>query len=333
MALPGAEDLKGLTQAIAWQLFGKDYDIEKELRKFVLGFVGEDENGRQTAEMVLHGSARRGYGIPAFMDMVGSTVLTPRDIDPEQKAFRDYIPAPTFDRSKAISAGTLLPFEAGKLWGPPVQDPSQVFMDQSQKALGPVLGLMVAMQKTIVNERLSLTDAKRYERLVPRALANVSKASRYYGEEKDRTQTGAAIVTYNPRDPEQLAEIIGVATGYQPLRQSLKWDTVIAQRNEAKFFDIQRETLMRQFFNAKKGGTESEIVRMTEAIKKFNADLPDEARGKSITGDSLRKSMQGRARSIAAQEGGTSVRKSDVPIMRKVQELYPESRSITRRVE
>jgi hypothetical protein len=69
-----------------------------------------------------------------------------------------------------------------------------------------------------------------------------------------------------------------------------------------------------------------------QSIRKFNESLPPEARGKVITSEALKKSMETRARARAAREAGSSVRKSDVPILRKVQELYPDANVTVRRV-
>ena len=98
MGIPFADDLKEILAAIGWQIFGKDFDLEQEARRMIIQFMGEDENGRELAELVMHGIARKGYGIPQLMDMAAGTM----GID---------FQAPRFDRSAAISAGTILPVE------------------------------------------------------------------------------------------------------------------------------------------------------------------------------------------------------------------------------
>ena len=84
---------------------------------------------------------------------------------------------------------------------------------------------------------------------------------------------------------------------------------------------------MKQMGNAVLGKDPKEIDTMREAIKKFNAGLPVEARGKAISGDTLRQSIGTQARSRAAQEAESSVKKSDIPILREVQKLYPASQA------
>lgn len=317
MGVPGADDLKEILRALAWQLFGKDFDLEKETRRLIIQLLGQDENGRMTADMVLHGVARQGYGIPAFMDMLGGTV----GLD---------IPMPRFDRSAAISAGTLLPVELSKLFGPPTQTADAAIAGQAQKASGAVFGAGFNIYKALVNQKLDADDRKRWERAVPRALGNVSKAFRVGTEGRERNQSGATIVKYDVRDTEQLMEVIGMGMGYTPFRQSLQWNRIMAMQEVVKLWDIRRTGLTKQMGNAVFGKDDKEIARVKEAITKFNEGLPPEARGKAITGETLKKSLDMQARQRNAQENESSVKRSDRPIMEEVGKLYPASQMVGR---
>jgi hypothetical protein len=314
MGPPGGDDLRELLKAIGWQMFGKDFDLDREARRWIIRLFGETETSRAAADMILHGIARQGYGIPAFMDMLGGTV----GVD---------IPMPTFDRSAAISAGTLLPVELGKLFGPPTQSSDAVIAGQAQKASGAVFGAGFNIYKALTNQKIDATDTKRWERAVPRALGNLAKAYRVGTEGRERTSTGSTLVQYDVRDPQQLFEVVGMAMGYTPYRQSLQWNRIMAGQEVTKLWDIQRTGLMKQMGNAIQGKDEKEIARVKESIKKFNENLPTEARGKAITSDSLRQSVGTQARTRAAQEAEASTKKSDIPILREVQKLYPQSQA------
>lgn len=314
MGVPGAEDLKEILKAIGWRLFGKDFDLEREARRFAIQLLGEDENGRNAADMILHGIARKGYGIPAVMDMLGGTV----GVD---------IPMPVMDRSAAISAGTLLPVELSKLFGPPTQDQDAVISGQAQKASGAVFGAGFNIYKALTNAKLDWKDSKRWERAVPRAIGDLAKAYRVGTEGRERTGTGSTLVKYDVRDTQQLMEVIGMAMGYTPYRQSLQWNRIMAGQEAVKLWDIRRTGLMKQMGNAVLGRDQKEIDTMKESIKKFNESLPPEARGKAISSDTLRQSIGTQARSRAAQEAESSVKKSDIPILREVQKLYPQSQA------
>lgn len=314
MGVPGADDLKEILKAIGWRLFGKDFDLDREARRMIIHLLGEDENGRVGADLLLHGIARQGYGIPAFMDMLGGTV----GID---------IPMPVMDRSAAISAGTLLPVELGKLFGPPTQDQDAVISGQAQKASGAVFGAGFNVYKALTNAKVDWKDSKRWERAVPRAIGDLAKAYRVGTEGRERTGTGSTLVKYDVRDTQQLMEVIGMAMGYTPYRQSLQWNRIMAGQEAVKLWDIRRTGLMKQMGNAVLGRDQKEIESMKDAIKKFNESLPPEARGKAISSDTLRQSIGTQARSRASQEAESSVKKSDIPILREVQKLYPQSQA------
>ncbi len=314
MGIPGAEDLKEILKALGWQLFGKDFDLEKEARRYVIQLLGDDENGRQWADTVMQGTARQGFGIPGMMDMLGGTV----GVD---------VSLPRFDRSAAISAGTILPIELGKIFGPPVISQDKAIADTVQKASGAVFGAGFNVYKALANSKTSATDFKRWEKAVPRALGAVSKSYRVGTEGQERTSTGSMLVKYDVRDTEQLMEVIGMAAGYTPYRQNLQWDRIMAGQEAVKLWDFRRTGLMKQMGNAVLGKDPKEIERVKGAIKSFNESLPHEARGKAITSDTLTKSIQTQARTRQAQEAESSVKKSDIPILQEVQKLYPESRA------
>lgn len=314
MGVPGGDDLREILKAIGWQIFGKNFDIEKEARRMIIQMLGEDEFGRNAADQILHGVARKGFGIPAVMDMLGGTV----GVD---------IPMPVFDRSKSISAGTLLPVELGKLFGPPVQDADAIISAQTQKASGAVFGAGFNIYKSLVNTKLDWSDSKRWERAVPRAIGSLAKAYRVGTEGRERNVAGATVVNYDVRDTQQLAEVLGIAAGYSPYRQALQWDRIMAGQEATKLYDIRRQVLMKQMGNAVLGKDPKEVERVKGAIQNFNTGLPTEARGKAISGDTLRQSVGSQARSRQAQEAELSVKKSDIPILREVQKLYPASQA------
>jgi hypothetical protein len=319
MGMPFADDLEGLIEALAYQLFGKDFKLSHEIRKWIVEHCKTEETGNDVAELALHGIARKGYGIPWLMDQLGGTV----GVD---------IPMPTFDRSAAISAGTILPVELGKLFGP-TKDVNANIAQQSQKASGAVFGLAFSMYKAMMNTQLDAKDFKRWEGIVPRAVADVSKAYRAWTEGGMRTNTGSQIVKYDVRDPEQMMEVIGMSMGYTPYRQNYEWEKALSKADGVKFWDIQREGLMRQFGNATLGKDKEEKTKVLEAIRQFNKDLPSEAKGKAITGDALQTSVENRAKNRVLQEKGLPSREADVPLFRAEDKIYPRSMRELRKVQ
>jgi hypothetical protein len=62
-----------------------------------------------------------------------------------------------------------------------------------------------------------------------------------------------------------------------------------------------------------------------EAIKRFNAMLPDSAKGKVITRDTISRSVSTRARLQSLQEQGVPAQKSNLGIVKEIQRLHPEA--------
>lgn len=310
MGVPGAEDLRGLIKAIAWQIFGKDFDLEDEARKLVLELLGD----KVPPDLILHGAARRGFGLPAVMEGVG-------------------VPWPTFDRSRAIGLGSILPLDLGATLGPSgARDQPRAMAEGLQKASGAAFGVWFNMYKALTDAQMDWDDSYRWMKAMPRAAASANKGWKAWKDGEIRNRAGNAVQTFDVHDPVQMAEAIGMGLGYQPFRLSRQWDRIIAEREAVAFWDIRREMLLRQLWHARQSGDKDDYQSVIGAIRKYNGDLPTEARGKVISADTIRNSFQARLRTERSQESGVPGRRGDVPIVRKIQELYPEADVSVRRV-
>jgi alkylhydroperoxidase/carboxymuconolactone decarboxylase family protein YurZ len=334
--LPFEEDLKSILKALAWQFFGKNFDLERELREYILQFT----DGKVDPDLILHGLARRGFGIAGALDAMGSFftgrpgrgLSAPVEENGIKKGFGQNVPFPVFDRSRALSMGMVSPIDFGKLLGPPT-DPEKQIADVAQQASGAIFSVGFNIYKALQDSKT--TGIKRWERAMPRAMASGSKALRAFTEGRERgaggTNSAPTIVNYDPRDPEEMMEIIGLSAGYQPLRAQAKWDSIMAKNEVEKFYDFTRKGLSAQFFEATRGGDPQEINKVRQAIMNFNTNLPDYARGMSLTYESLKASMQARTRELNARESGTPVQKSKIGISRAIDQLYPEATVDVRR--
>lgn len=331
--LPGYDDLREILKAImAWR-FGKQYNMDHEIRKYVKEWAGD---GGIDGDLVLHGLAQRGFGVPAVLDLLGSfaTGIPGRGLDPAKSG--QNVPFPVFDRSRAVSLGPLLPLEVGKLFYP-TKDVNSTIAEQTQRASGAFWSVGFNMYKAVMDQDHALNDWKRWERAVPRALGNASKAFRAYTEERERGSKGgpnsaATVIPYDPRDTEQMMEILGIAAGYTPLRQQTKWDNSMAKMELEKFYELQKSGLLQQLFEARKGGDEKEIEAVMDSIREFNGKLPDEGRGYRISADTVRSSMKTRERELQHREAGQPVQKAKRPISQYIDELFPAGAVDVRRV-
>lgn len=330
--VPGWDDLTSLVKAIAHYLFGKQFNLEHEVRKF----VKDISDGTIDADLVLHGLARRGFGVPALLDLMGSFATgTPgRGLDPAKSG--QNVPYPVLDRSRAISLGLILPIDVGKAVTP-TKDVNSTIADQTQRASGAAFSVGFNMYKAIMDNQHAKSDPKRWERAVPRVLGSASRAFRAYTEERERGSKGgpnsaATVINFDPRDTEQMMEILAMGMGYQPLRLQAKWDDTLAKAEVTAFYDLTKAGLLQQLFEAKKGRDPKEIASVMDSIRTFNRTLPDYAKGKAITPDTADKSMQSRQRAVQGREIGVPVRKEDRGISRYIDSIFPESTVDVRRV-
>jgi hypothetical protein len=329
--IPGYEDLRDILKALGHWM-NKDFNVEHALREF----VNSHFDGKIPPDMIIGGLARRGYGIPALLDMLGSFATGTPGRGFDGKMAGQNVPFPVLDRHRAITLGPLLPVELGKVFDP-TDDVNRTIAEQSQRASGAVFSVAFNMYKAIMDNKLAATDPKRWERAIPRELADITRTWRAFNEGRERSRGGVAsaptIAEFNWRDSEQAGEMVAMAAGYQPLRVQAKWDSIMAKVEVEKFYEMQQKTLFGQLFEARKANNPGEVDSVLESIRRFNRELPPIARGYTITSENALKSIQGRERELVARERGVPTQKRNVPISRYVDTLFPETTVDVRRVK
>lgn len=337
--LPGMEDLLSIVKGLGAKM-GKDWNVEHHARKYITELF----DGTVDPDIVLHGFARRGMGIPWLLDAMGSFATgtpgrgliskgapvvgrDPETGQPVKQNFAQNVPFPVVDRSKAYGT-RFLPFDLGKMLTP-ADDVNRPIAEQAQRASGAFFSVGFNMYKAIQDNQLAASDWKRWERAMPRLAGDASKMFRAFTEGRERTRGGPAggstVVSYDTRDTEQMMEAIAIGMGYQTIREQSHWDNVMAQQELVNFYKIQREGLLQSLYEAKAGQNDEEFNSVREAIKQFNRDLPEWARGSVITSDTAQKSLEARLRGRALREAGIPAQKGNIPLAQELNRLYPES--------
>lgn len=330
--LPGYDDFRDILRALAYHLFGKDFNLDRKVREWVT----QHTDGTIPPDIVLHGLARMGFGLPALVDMMGSK--PGRGLSSGMPG--QNVPFPVLDRSRALSMGNILPFEVGKLMSPQ-KDVNATIAEQTQKASGAVFSVGFNAYKALQNQG-DEEGMKRWEHAMPRALSSASRSYRAFTEGRERGKGGPnsapTIVpfdtrdTRDTRDTEQMMEALAMAAGYQPLRVQAKWDSILAKVEVQKFYDMRREALLHQMFEATSGKIPQEIDAVRKDIIKYNQELPAFAKGKAILPETLQTSIEARQRSRISKEIGTPAQATNVGISRYVDTLFPETTVDVRRV-
>lgn len=337
MGLPGADELMDIANVIGRVFFGKDYNGRRWLRELMVEMAGDK------ADVILHGLARRGFGLPALLDLIGEhpgrgLSATQRVDGVLQARQGQNIPFPVLDRSRAVGMGRLLPFDVDKVIDPG-KDVNKAIADTTQSTSGAVFSVgfnAYKMLQELATRDDAWKDYKTYEKAMPRALSSASAAFRAYTEGRERGKGsihGApTIVNYDVRDTEQFMEVIARGLGYMPLRQTARWDEILMQQEAQAKLKFEQELLYGQWFEAQQGGDPKELDRMRKATQEYNDALPEWARGYKVSGDTIQRSIEGRARDKISKEMGVPLQAKDALVARHVQSLFPETVVDVRRV-
>lgn len=307
MGLPGSQDLSDVLKTVAFQFFGKDFDLEREARQF----VHDVTNGSVDPSILLHGISREGYGLPAVMDMLG-----------EHIGLGD-MPMPTVDRSGSIGLGNILPVQLSPLFGPAAGDPNAAIAQTAQNASGAAFSVGFNIYRTLVDPQNSAYDLKRWERMMPTVLKNASRMYRVYNEGYERTNAGNPVQQFDVNDTEQMMEVLAMGIGYQPLALTSAWDRLRAIAEVKAFWQLRHDALLHQISEAYVQGDKEEQDRVKGAIKAFNSQLPQEAKGFAVTSDSIISSVQGRAKDFKILSRGGAVDKRTAGVIKVLDPLFP----------
>lgn len=324
MGIPGFQDLNGILKAIGVNVFGKDWDLEDEARRFAVDVLGM-KGGKGILDdpfTIVKGFASRGYGIPALADFLGEWAGVGK------------IPIPELDRTAAISLNNILPLDFGVLFGAGAsKDPAKAFGDAVSKGMGPVGSYGYNTYKAMMNIREEWDTLRRWEKVAPTFLANMSHAARVYVKGAEVSQSGAKVIRFDPHDTEHMMEAIAMGLGYQPFRLTKEWSRIRAEAEAKAFWDVRREMLLNQYWAAVQARDRDDQKRVIGSIQNFNRQIQGtDARGKVITPEVLDQSVERRFTAKSKQEAGIPASEGDVPLVRGIRRLFPGAEVDQRRV-
>jgi hypothetical protein len=305
MGIPFAQNFFNLLQGLANQA-GLDFDPKEKARELILDLG----SGKIDPDLVMHGAGRYSFGIPAIADLTAELfgVKTP-DI-------------PRFDMSRAVGMGDPLPIDPGKLLIPR-KDVAENEVRTLQRASGAYFGLGFELYNFLNSRPIAEPDQKKWEKVMPRVLANLSAASRYMNEGKERDKKGAAVVRFDPYDTPGMVETIARAMGFQSTRLMQRQENLQAKYEAIQYWDIRRETIMHQYYAAWKSNDPEKVKSVRDAVERFNNEVPQELAGKKLTGNQIAVSIRNREMGITKTELGYPQRPQDMGVYKRIDRLYP----------
>lgn len=311
--LPFADDLTALSKWVGRKFAGEQWDPEKELREAIINIVGEDG---PPPDLFINGVGRYGFGLEHLGDMTG-------------------LPIPALDLSGNLSMGSPLPIvspaiqQMGR-----ISDWSDMVGAITQEGAGASWGIGFGAFQALADDQMAAGDPKRWERAMPIAVAQASKAFRYWQEGRERRRDNSSIVAFNRNDPEHMAEIAAQAIGFRPTRLAQAWDQEIAILEAEAFWRWRRSAIYNELdqimLRSERTGlpmaeTKQELAK---ALRRFNSQVPYPEM--KVSYDRMVQSIQQRRRGREVKEAGAPRTNITARVQEAVQRLHPETpRGIT----
>lgn len=298
MGLPGMEDLFDISDWAYRQLAKRGYvggsgSLEKEIREFLVELGANPD-------LILHGISSKSYGLTQVGDAIG-------------------LPIPSVDFSQRVGVGRVVPgVEA--LTSIDTGTFEEVFGKVTEDVAGAAYSIPITMIKALTDNHPDVF--KRYSRTLPRAFRNVHSAWTMYAEEGVENRAGANILPLDPKDPDDMAEIIAKALGFNPTRVSKRWDAQRLQQEIAMFWTTRKTMLMMQWDYARRQGDREATADVMKGVRQYNKDVPWPSM--RIGAKNLRSSLIGRMRRRMLDERGLLHQRSLIPMSNDVLDLFPD---------
>jgi hypothetical protein len=227
-------------------------------------------------------------------------------------------PVPNLDITGSLSMGEPLPgFRVNDLKGDPSEMAGQLLLN----GLGPIPNIALGMWDAV-----SSTDPdkwKNFEKALPIALKNVSKASRYATREMETSRGGAEFLPYDGNNPYEMGEIIGQAMGFTSTRLAQKREMYGEQIQSSMYWSARRSLLLERYAYATKTRDKEARVQALQAIRDFNKSLTEPAlKPYKISGPSMARSLKVKMRVLQRRERGIPTADRDRLIYSDIEKLY-----------
>lgn len=314
--IPGSDDLNEILKLLGKKIFGKDWDVQMHARKYARELTRGSIMDETGPDLLLHGISRYGFGLGLL---------------PEGYALGK------FDASANGSMGKLVPglYEALHSINSKAK-PEQFVSDVTSRLAGAGFGMFFNLAQFGMEGQGSV-DSHKWESMLPRAVRATAKAYRLAPPElglpqvgplksqgAETNRAGARLVKFDVSDPEDLAAVLTQALGFSPTKVSSMWEQQRIQREVLQVYQARRTALYAQLDAALQRRSTEAQQTVIAAIREYNSEVTrDGVPSLSINAQQLTTSLQQRIRTRQLQELGLPGQRSQIPVARKVQDLFP----------
>lgn len=118
---------------------------------------------------------------------------------------------------------------------------------------------------------------RRWEKVMPSAIAGVSKARRYWANGEETDYYGDTTATFDVTNPWQAMEIAGQAAGFAPSRVTEKRQLEWMAKESIKYYEGRAHVLLTAYEAAVRAKDPEAKTRVKEAIRAYNEVVPHKA--------------------------------------------------------
>jgi hypothetical protein len=300
MGLPFAEDLLDLVDVVGTRLkraLGWE-NPKVQSREFIRQTLREMQ---MNPDMFLYGLGESSMGLGFLGDALG-------------------FPIPQVDVQGSLSMGNIIPGTSALKKLQDSGDSKASLVDFLNELGGAEASYLGQSTSALVDD--SPDQWRKWELSAPAFLRGLSKAGRYAQNLGEFDARGQPIAEFDPTNTQDQMEVGAQALGFTPSRVSKGWESYMAQREVASYYETWRRSVMGHFNNAVVNHDADDRQAALDTVREFNKDVPfPEMR---ITGDALQRSLTEYARQRALAGKSIPAQKNDIRLERSIRELYSE---------
>jgi len=180
-------------------------------------------------------------------------------------------PIPDLDLSGSLSMGRIIP--GTELLAPGQSNSFDRFSGQAiTRGGGAIASAAGGVGQALFNSHPD--QWKRWEKAMPAAMRQVSKAARLSVRGEEATRSGYPIAGFDMHDTRDQGEIIGQMLGFTPRDVSKGWEGFIAQQQVVIYYETWKTGLLRKWNYAKETKDKEAVKQANAGIREYNSVVP-----------------------------------------------------------
>lgn len=203
-------------------------------------------------DLILHGTSSSTFGLSNIGEFMGW-------------------PIPDLDLSGSLSMGRIVP--GTEMLAPGQSSTAERVIAQGiERTGGAIVSAFMGTMQALFDSHPD--QWKRWERAMPAAMRNFSKAARMRARGGEFTRGGNEIATFDETDTRDHAELVAQALGFTPRDVSKGWEGFIATQQSITYYETWKTSILRQWNYAKFNGDEEAVKEANQEIRAYNKAAP-----------------------------------------------------------